>query len=39
VKLEARWSQGEQFLVQVFRVEVVPFDGGVPDAGVRDGGP
>ena len=39
VRLEARWSQGEEFLVQVVRVEVVPFDAGVPDAGVRDGGP
>jgi hypothetical protein len=39
VKLEARWSQGEEFLVQVLRVEVVPFDAGVPDGGVRDGGP
>jgi hypothetical protein len=39
VRLEARWSQGEEFLVQVLRVEVVPFDAGVPDAGVRDGGP
>jgi hypothetical protein len=39
VKLEARWSQGEEFLVQVLRVQVVPFDAGVPDAGVRDGGP
>jgi hypothetical protein len=38
VKLEARWSQGEEFLVQVLRVEVVPFDAGVPDGGVRDGG-
>ncbi len=39
VRLEARWSQGQEFLVQVLRVEVVPFDGGVPDGGVRDGGP
>jgi hypothetical protein len=38
VKLEARWSKDDEFLVQVLRVEVVPFDAGVPDAGVRDGG-
>lgn len=39
VRLEARWEDGEDFLVQVFRIEVVPYDAGVPDAGSPDGGP
>jgi hypothetical protein len=39
VRLEATWSHGEEFLVQVIRVDVVPADAGVRDGGVRDGGP
>jgi hypothetical protein len=39
VHIEAQWSQGDEFLVQVVRVEVAPFDGGVPAGGLGDGGP